>query len=148
VQLCSIGVTVWLVPCRILKLRQIGTHGVHLRDFPSLAGLFGQHKRIFSFPGWSSQSGIREYFPSQAGLASLVQENIFFPWLVWPVWYNRIFSFPGWSSQSADKTISSLLAETIPLPLLLHRQRGGSVRMSLYISSMVKLQPLLKVVST
>ncbi len=47
----------------MLKLRQMETHGVHLRGFPSIAGLVGS-----------------------------VQENIFLPWLVQSVRYKRIFS--------------------------------------------------------
>ncbi len=54
---------------RFLKLRQIGTHGIHLNGFPALAGLDDPVKT--------------EYFPTMAGLAGPVQENIFLPWLVY-----------------------------------------------------------------
>ncbi len=54
-----------------------------LPDFETEAN--GDSRSVFervSFPSWSIWSAQEKYFPSLAGLASLVQENIFLPRLV------------------------------------------------------------------
>ncbi len=105
---------------RILKLMQIGAHGVHLRGFSSFGWSSWSGKRREYCPALqSSRSGTREYFLpwlvqsiqnkriflALASLVGPVQENIsclglsswsgtreyFLPWLVQSVQYKRIF---------------------------------------------------------
>ncbi len=100
-------------PCRMLKLRQIGTYGIHFRGFlpwlvlsagkreyfPALAGLVDWLKRIFSCLGRSSGS-VQEKFSSLSWSRGSVQEK---------------FSSLSWSSGSVQEKFSSLSWSSRPV---------------------------------